>query len=91
MLLQEFPAYTLETLLQADATTLLAIMDARRVRLGVDLFNQGRKGREQLAERPDIMDLLLEMARAQQGNHVTETDLLADLAANHPDDDEDDA
>lgn len=89
VLLQEFPAYTLETLRDADITMLLAILDARRARLAVDLFNDGRHGRAQLAERPDLMDLLLEMARAQQGAHITQADVLADLAANHPDEEDD--
>lgn len=68
MLLQEFPSYTVETLLEADWLELERILDYRRARLAIDLFNQGEKGFEQLSEREDLLALLLELGRAQDSN-----------------------
>jgi hypothetical protein len=88
VLLQEFPAYTLETLRAADATTLLAILDERRASLALRLFNGGSEGRKQLAERPDLMDHLLAIARAQQGAGISMAEVYADLRAARPEDDD---
>lgn len=91
-LLQEFPAYTVETLLAADWLTLERILDYRHARLAIDLFNGGPQGVEQLGNRPDLTDLLLELGKAQAGEQTRLQDVYGALKAQQPDtqDDEDD-
>lgn len=69
---------------QADITTLLAILDTRRATLAIELFNEGPSGRQRLADRPDLVAILLEMARAQQGDATTMDDVYRDLSAAYP-------
>lgn len=89
-LLLEFPAYTLETLERADLPTLLAILDYRRAQEAIRLFNDGERGFEQLQKRPDLLDLLLELGRAQGGPATTLDDVLGALREQQPKGDEPD-
>ena len=89
-MLQEFPAYTVEALLEADWLTLERILDYRRARVAVDLFNEGDRGREQLAQREDLMSLLLEMGRAQNGDSYTLADVMTGLEQARPEKGDDD-
>ncbi len=89
VLLQEFPAYTVETLLQADILALEQIIDFRRARTAIDLFNSGRQGAEQLGKRPDLTALLLEIAKAQDGGAELD-DVYRTLKAQQTDDEEED-
>lgn len=89
MLLQEFPAYTLEEIERADWRKLMAILDYRRAQAAIDLFNGGRHGMEQLEKRPDLTAILLEMGRAQAGGALTLDQMLANKAVEHDDEDED--
>lgn len=91
ILLQEFPAYTLEELRQADYQSLARIVDYRRARLAIDLFNGGRQGAEQLGKRPDLTALLLEMGKAQGGQQTTIDDVYGTLKAQRTDDDDEEA
>lgn len=88
VLLQEFPAYTLETLKEADWGELEKILDYRRARLAIDLFNGGEKGFEELAKREDLTSILLEMGRAQGGDGLTIEQMLANKAAERGDEDD---
>lgn len=90
VLLQEFPAYTVSGLLREDWLILEQIMDYRRARLAIDMFNGGERGRGQLAERDDLMSLLLEMGRAQNGDGYTVADVMAGLEQARPEKDDDD-
>lgn len=72
VLLQEFPAYTRETLADADWLGLERILDYRRASTAIELFNSGEKGFEVLSKRPDLMTMLLDMARAQGGADVSQ-------------------
>jgi len=90
VLLQEFPAYTVSGLLREDWLTLERILDYRRARLAIDLFNGGQRGQAELAERDDLMGLLLEMGRAQNGDGYTVADVMAGLNQARPEKDEDD-
>lgn len=63
-----------------------AILDYRNAEIIRDLFNQGSKGREELGKRPDLLDLLLEMKRAQQPGISLET-VLYDMQRQHEDKD----
>ena len=89
VLLQEFPAYTPETLEQADWLRLEKILDYRRAKLSIDLFNGGGKGLEQLAKREDLTAILLEMGRAQAGDGLTLDQMMANKAAETDDEDDD--
>lgn len=87
VLLQEFPAYTLGELLAEDWPSLVAILDYRRAKSALDLFNGGKDGAARLQEHPDLLELLLEMARAQSPE-VTLDDLLSDLEGKRRKDDD---
>lgn len=63
-------------------------MEAQDAQHALALFNAGPEGRKQLADRPDLMDLLLEIHRAQMGQHKTMDDLRYELHANYPGEDE---
>lgn len=90
VLLQEFPAYTLEELEQADYRKLAAILDYRRAQAAIDLFNGGKRGLEQLEKRPDLAAILLEMGRAQAGAALTLDHMLTAKAAEQPDEEDED-
>lgn len=68
----------------------MKILDYRRASYAVELFNGGELGFEQLSKRPDLTELLLELARAQQGAGATLDGVFADLRAQRQGDDEDD-
>lgn len=53
-----------------------ALLDARNARVGIDLFNQGKPGYEQLTRMTDVVHLLLEIARAQGGQPQSLADVL---------------
>lgn len=89
VLLQEFPAYTLGQLLAEDSLALEQILDYRRARLAIDLFNQGKQGFEQLAAREDLMAILLELGRAQGGPDVTLDNVYDALRSQRPEKDDD--
>lgn len=84
--MQEFPAYTVEGLLAADWLQLEQILDYRRARLAIDLFNAKREGMQRLAERPDLTEILLEMGRAQTGDTTSLTDVYESIRAGRPPD-----
>lgn len=71
----------------------MAIVEYRRARTAIDLFNSGRDGAEQLGKRPDLTNLLLEIAKAQDSEteleHVYGT-LKAQQADTDESDEEDD-
>jgi len=90
VLLQEFPAYTVEALEAADWPTLEAILDYRRGLHAIRLFNDGDRGFEQLQKRPDLLDLLLEMGRSQGGPATTLDDVLGALREQQPKGDDED-
>lgn len=89
VLLQEFPAYTLRELLDEDWLTLEQILDYRRAKLAIDLFNGGEQGLAELAKREDLTAILLEMGRAQAGDGLTLQHMLANKAAETDEDDDD--
>lgn len=89
-MLQEFPAYTVEGLLAADWRQLMAILDYRRAHAAIDLLNSGSRGFEELRKRPDLAELLVEMGRAQSGGGLTLDVMLANKAAESPDDEDED-
>lgn len=90
LLLQEFPAYTVETLEAADWLKLERILDYRRAQYAVELFNGGERGFEQLQKRHDLLDLLLELGRAQGGPATTLDDVLGALREQQPKGDDQD-
>lgn len=90
VLLQEFPAYTVETLEAADWLKLERILDYRRAQYAVELFNGGERGFEQLQKRHDLLDLLLELGRAQGGPATTLDDVLGALREQQPKGDDQD-
>lgn len=76
--------------MQADWQGLMAILDYRRARRAIDLFNDGAKGFDELQKRPDLVQILVEMGRAQAGPDVTIGEMLAAKQATWTEDDEDD-
>lgn len=84
VLLQEFPSYTVSELLEEDWLILEQILDYRRARYAVELFNGGERGFEQLQQRPDLLDLLLELGQAQGGLATTLEDVLGALREQQP-------
>lgn len=90
VLLQEFPAYRVSELLREDWLVLEQILDYRRAQHAVELFNAGERGFEQLQKRPDLLDLLLELGRAQGGPAATLDDVLGALRERQPKGDDQD-
>lgn len=88
--MDELPAYTLDELKAADWGELERILDYRRARAAIRLFNGGEKGLAELARRPDLTEILLEMGRAQAGDGLTLDHMLANRAAEAADEDDDD-
>lgn len=88
--MQEFPAYTREALLRADWRGLMAIVEFRRAKLAIELFNSGRDGAEQLGKRPDLTDLMLEMGKAQGGPQTQIEDVYGTLKAQQQTTDDED-
>lgn len=84
VLLQEFPSYRVGDLLAEDWLVLEQILDYRRARYAVELFNGGERGFEQLQQRPDLLDLLLELGQAQGGPATTLEDVLGALREQQP-------
>lgn len=64
-------------------------MGYRQARAAVDLFNQGEEGFEELSKRADLLDVLLEMGRAQVGPDLTQEEMLRGMAERHGRDEED--
>lgn len=58
-------------------TEVQAIFDYRLALAARDLFNQGAKGFEELNKRSELQRILLEMHRAQVGQHVTLDDVMS--------------
>ena len=56
------------------------VMDYRRAILARDLINDGGRGFEQLQKRPDLLQLLLDISRAQTGSDMSMHDLMTALA-----------
>jgi len=90
VLLQEFPAYRVSELLAEDWLVLEQILDYRRAQHAVELFNAGERGFEQLQKRPDLLDLLLELGRAQGGPATTLDDVIGALRERQPKGDDQD-
>lgn len=65
------------------------MLDYRRAKLAIDLFNAGEHGYEELAKRADLTSILLEMGRAQGGDGLTIEQMLANKAAERDDEDDD--
>lgn len=76
-------------MLAADWLQLERILDYRRARLAIDLFNDKRDGMKRLAERPDLTEILLEMGRAQAGDATSLTDVYESIRAGRPRDEDD--
>lgn len=82
---------------QQDALLVEQVMTYRRARDAVSLFNGGKKGAAELQQHPELLDLLLDLSRAQTGwATMTLEQALDGLAAtrdkhatNDEDDDED--
>ena len=53
-----------EALVQ-DWTLVQGVFDYRNAKTAVELFNQGKKGVEELGKKPALMNLLVELHRAQ--------------------------
>jgi hypothetical protein len=54
-----------------------AILDYRNAKYAVVLFNQGSKGATELRKYPHLLQILLEMKRAQSpGEYQTVTDVM---------------
>lgn len=66
----------------------MAILDYRRARAALDLFNSGREGAQQLADHPEMLELLLEMGRAQSPEMTLDL-LLSDLERRRKTDEDD--
>lgn len=67
------------------------VLDYRRAVLARDLLNEGERGYEQLQKRPDLLELLLALSRAQNGADVTMEQLTAQLAERAAEGGEEDA
>lgn len=67
----------------------MAILDYRRAQAAIDLLNGGSRGFDELRKREDLAAILVEMGRAQSGSGLTLDVMLANKAAETPDDDED--
>jgi len=66
---------------QQDLSLVQRIFEYRNAQAARDLINQGRKGFEQVTKQPHLVQLLLEMHRAQTGvEHLTSDQMLAGLA-----------
>ncbi len=61
------------------------VLEYRAARQAVELFNAGSKGIETLQQNPGLINLLLEMHRAQ-GTETDEAAILADMAQRGSDD-----
>ena len=57
-----------------------AILDYRNAKAAVEMFNDAKNGAGQLAKHPELMQLLLEMHRAQLGDGVTMEQVQAMIA-----------
>lgn len=79
-----------EALVQ-DWTLVQGVFDYRNARAAVDLFNQGKKGLESLGKQPALMDLLVELHRAQFDAASLEWDDVRQAMERMPDPDEDEA
>ncbi len=58
---------TPDVAIRQDALLVEQIMTYRRARDAIRLFNAGKDGAEQLAQHPELLDLLLDLSRAQAG------------------------
>lgn len=64
--------------MRQDWTLVQAVLDYRNAGVAVELFNQGRKGVEQIQREPLLAEILLELHRAQDGA-VTMAGVVADM------------
>ncbi|MDO8704083.1 MAG: hypothetical protein Q7J84_03975 [Sulfuricaulis sp.] len=55
-----------------------SVLDYRNAKAAIDLFNQGRKGAEEMQKHPELGQLLVEMHRAQETT-LTVEDLMSDM------------
>ena len=65
--------------LRQDWQTVLDVLDYRNAKAAIALFNQGKKGADQLLQQPHLMAILLRLTRAQQGDAVQEADVLRSM------------
>lgn len=56
---------TPEEAIRQDARLVEQVVTYRRARDAIRLFNAGKDGAEQLAQHPELLDLLLDLSRAQ--------------------------
>lgn len=75
--------------LAQDWTLVGAVFDYRNAKAAVDLFNQGKKGTEGLNKQPALMDLLVELHRAQLGATSIEWRDVREAMDHMPDPEED--
>lgn len=68
-----------------DAMKVNAILEYRLARTAIELFNQGANGVEALQKHPAMVNLLVELHRAQ-GSEATEEAIIADMQARGNDD-----
>lgn len=62
---------------QEDVALVRAVIDYRNAQAARDWLNEGEKGFEELAKHPQVLSLLLDMTRAQQGQDLTMAQMLA--------------
>lgn len=60
-----------------DFRLVKAILDYRNAKHAIELINGGDKGAAELARHPHLMELLLEITRAQGAGQATADDVLA--------------
>lgn len=58
---------TPDVALRQDALVVEQVMTYRRARDAIRLFNAGKDGADELARHPELLDLLLDLSRAQAG------------------------
>ena len=79
---------TPDVALRQDWTLVGSVFDYRNAKAAVDLFNQGKKGTEALNKQPALMNLLVEMHRAQLGVDTLEWRDVHEAMEQIPDPDE---
>lgn len=74
--------------LDQDPWLVQRIAEYRAARAAADLYHQGPKGVRALMDRPPLVDLLLEMLKAQLGQDVTADQVVESMHLMDPESDE---
>lgn len=85
---------TPDVAMRQDALVVEQVVTYRRARDAIRLFNAGKDGADELAKHPELLDLLLDLSRAQAGWPTMTLEqamdgLAATRALRHPEKDED--